>query len=160
MIDVEIKMGDLLKKLELLPEKIQKRVLNGAVRASAKPIIQDAKARVHNVSGVLAKSIGVNKRRSKNKNVVIYTISPRVKRYTKNKPTGLKRGSEEYKKTYGAYYGMWVELGHVIRNKKGKEIGHVPPHPFLRPAFEAKGKESIKAFKEYLAKRLEKELNK
>ncbi len=27
-----------------------------------------------------------------------------------------------------------VELGHVLEDKKGNVIGHVPPYPFLRPA--------------------------
>ena len=150
-VEVEIEMKDLLKKLKTLPEKMQKRIIRGGVRASAKPIIQDARSRIHNRTGVLAKSIGVTKRRSKNKNIIVYTISPRVKKVG----TTAKPGTLEYKKTMGGYYGMWVELGHPIM-KKNKKVGFSPARPFLKPAFEAKGKEAIKAFKEYVKKRFDK----
>jgi len=96
-------------------------------------------------TGNLKKSIGVTKGKTKG-TVVTYHISPR-------------KGGK-----YDGFYGQWVELGHIVREKgkgkKGKVIGHVPPHPFLRPAFEAKGEEAIIAFKEYMQKRLEKELAK
>ena len=151
MIDVEIDMKDLLKRLKTLPEKMQKRIITGGVRASAKPIIKDARSRIHNRTGILAKSIGVTKRRSKNKNIIVYTVSPRVKKVG----TTAKPGTLEYKKTMGGYYGMWVELGHPIM-KKNKKVGFSPARPFLKPAFEAKGEEAIKAFKEYVKKRFDK----
>lgn len=135
-VEVEIDMKDLLKRLKTLPEKVQKRIAVGGVRASAKPVVQDARSRIHNISGNLAKSIGVTKYRTRG-SIVRFSISPRV------------RGKHD------GYYGLWVELGHpVIR--KGKKIGFVPAHPFLKPAFEAKGEETIKYFKQYVAKRLDK----
>ena len=140
-IDVEIKMGDLFKDLKKIPEKVQKRVLTGAVRAGAKPIVKEARRLVPVKTGNLKKSIGVTKRRSKDKNIVVFSVSPR-------------KGGK-----YDGFYGMYVELGHILKRNK-KVIGHVPAHPFLRPAFENKGEESIKAFKEYMKKRLEKELKK
>ena len=144
-MNIEIKMGDLLKNLQKLPEKVQKRVVNGAIRASAKPIIKEARRRVPVKTGNLKKSIGVTKGKTKG-TIVTYHISPR-------------KGGK-----YDGFYGKWIEFGHIVRekgkSKKGKVIGHVPPHPFLRPAFEAKGKEAIIAFKEYMQKRLEKELAK
>ena len=151
-VEVEIEMKDLLKRLKTLPEKMQKRIITGGVRASAKPIIKDARSRIHNRTGILAKSIGVTKRRSKNKNIIVYTISPRVK---KGVGTTAKMGTLEYKKAMGGYYGMWVELGHPIM-KKNKKVGFSPARPFLKPAFEAKGEEAIKAFKEYVKKRFDK----
>jgi len=145
MVDVNIDMGTLLKDLKKLSEKVQKRVVKGAIRASAKPIIQEAKALAPYKTGNLRKSIGVIKGKDKG-TVVTYHISPR-------------KGGK-----YDGFYGYWIELGHILREKgkkkKGKVIGHVAPRPFLRPAFENKGEESIKAFKEYMKKRLEKELAK
>lgn len=61
----------------------------------------------------------------------------------------------------------WVEWGHrlvrggysrVLANGKkrgpGKEVGRVPPHPFLRPAYDESQNEAINAFVEAAAKRL------
>ena len=131
MVDVKVDMGDLLKKLRTLPEKVQKNVLTGAVRAGAKPIVKEAKRLVPVRTGNLKKSIGVNKRRTVG-TVVRFSISPR-------------KGGK-----YDGYYGAFVEFG----TKK------MAPRPFMRPAFEAKGEESIDAVREYIAKRLEKELKK
>lgn len=131
MVDVKIEMKDLLVKLNKLPEKIKNRVVKGAVRASAKPIIKEAKKIVPVKTGNLKKSIGVTKRRDKG-SVVTYSVSPR-------------KGGK-----YDGFYGFFLEVG----TKK------MSPHPFLRPAFENAGKESIKAFKEYMQKRIEKELRK
>jgi len=169
MIDVEIDMKDLLKRLKTLPEKMQKRIITGGVRASAKPIIQDARSRIHSRTGILAKSIGVTKRRSKNKNIIVYTVSPRVKDVPEELEAG--RGTLEYKKAAGGYYGRWVELGHFARKSKKEddekkkdkkkkdkkeEVKFIPAKPFLKPAFETKGEEAIKAFKEYVKKRFDK----
>lgn len=130
-VEAEIKMGDLLKNLEKVPEKVQKRILRGAVRASAKPIVQEARRLVPTSSGNLRKSIGVTMGRIRN-GVLTAKISPR---------TGGK---------HDGFYGRFVEIG----------TAKMSPKPFLRPAFERKGEESIKYFKEYMKKRLEKELAK
>jgi HK97 gp10 family phage protein len=138
---IEIHVQDMLKELQKLPEKVQKRVVNGAVRASAKPIIQEARALVPVKTGNLKKSIGVTKRRQKG-TIVEYNVSPR-------------KGGK-----YDGFYGLFVEFGHPIKNKKGKVVGHAAPHPFLRPAFENKAEESIEAFRNYMRERMDKELSK
>ena len=130
-VDVKVDMGDLLKKLRKLPEKVQKKVLVGAVRAGAKPIIKEARRIVPKRTGNLAKSIGVNKRRSKG-TIVHFSVSPR-------------RGGK-----YDGYYGHFVEFG----TKK------MAPRPFMRTAFENKGEESIDAVRAYMKKRIEKEIEK
>lgn len=130
-VDVKIDMGDLLKKLRKLPERVQKKVLVGAVRAGAKPIIDEARRIVPKRTGNLAKSIGVNKRRSKG-TIVHFSVSPR-------------KGGK-----YDGYYGHFVEFG----TKK------MAPRPFMRPAFENKGEESIDAVRAYMKKRIEKEIEK
>ena len=146
MVSVEIKMKDVMKKLSKLPEKVQKRVVTGAVRASAKPIVQEAKRLVPVKTGNLKKSIGITKIRSKSKTEVVFAVSPR--------------------KTakYDGFYGRFVEFGHVLKEKgkgkKGKVIGHAPPKPFLRPAYEKMSDECLRAFKEYMIKRIDKELAK
>ena len=125
-----IGMDEILRKLKKLPEKIQQRVVVGAVRASAKPIIKEARALVPKKTGTLKKSIGVVKRRSKDKNIVHFSIAPLRKK--------------------GGWYGGFIEFG----TKK------MSPKPFIRPAFEKKGLETIDYAREYMKKRIDKELAK
>ena len=132
MVSVEIKMKDVMKKLNKLPEKVQKRVITGAVRASAKPIVQEAKRLAPVKTGNLKKSIGITKIRSKSKTEVVFAVSPR--------------------KTakYDGFYGRFVEFG----------TRKMSPKPFLRPAYEKMSDECLRAFREYMIKRIDKELAK
>jgi len=132
MVDVEINgMDQLLKKLKKLPYEIQEKVVKGAIRASAKPIVQDARRLVPKDSGDLKKSIGVVQRKSKQKNIVYFSVAPRLKK---------KHG----------FLAHFHEFGTV----------DMPAHPFMRPAFEAKGKDTIDFAKKYMVKRIDKELAK
>lgn len=131
MSDVEILgMDEILKKLKILPERVQKNVLVGAVRASAKPMIKEAKSLVPKDSGTLKKSIGIRKRRSKDKNIVTFSVAPLKKK--------------------GGWYAHFIEFGTV------KQVSH----PFMRPAFEKKGAETIDEAKKYMTKRIDKEIAK
>ena len=123
-------MEEILKKLKKLPERVQKNVLTGAIRASAKPIIKEARRLVPVRSGTLKKSIGVRKRRSKDRKIIKFSIAPLSKK--------------------GGFYGMFVENG----------TSKMAAHPFMRPAFEKEGKNTIKAAKEYMNKRIDKEIAK
>jgi len=125
-------MNELLKNLKTLPDKVQKRILVGAVRAGAKPIVKEARSLVPKDTGNLKKSIGVTKFRTRKKSLVWFQVSPR---------TGGK---------YDGWYGRFLEVG----------TAKMPAHPFMRPAFEKEGENSIKSVKEYIAKRLDKELSK
>jgi HK97 gp10 family phage protein len=55
------------------------------------------------------------------------------------------------------WYGFLVEDGHAIvrgRGKSAKVIGHVPPHPFMRPVFDEKTGEAEDAVAKELRRRL------
>lgn len=55
------------------------------------------------------------------------------------------------------WYGFLVEDGHAIvrgRGKSAKVIGHVPPHPFMRPVFDEKTGEAEGAVAKELRRRL------
>ena len=150
-------MEEILKKLKKLPERVQKNVLTGAIRASAKPIVKEAKRLVPTDSGTLKKSIGVRKRRSKNKNIIRFSIAPLSKK--------------------DGYYGRFIEFGtyakldHPMKRPRMGKLGErrakivangggIPAHPFMRPAFEKEGENTIKAAKEYMNKRIDKEIAK
>jgi len=103
-------LDEVLKKLKKLPEEAKRLV---PVR-----------------TGTLKKSIGVVKRRSKDKNIIRFSVAPLKKK--------------------GGWYAHFVEFGTSKMRAK----------PFMRSAFEKKGEESIKYVKEYMKKRVEKELAK
>lgn len=48
----------------------------------------------------------------------------------------------------------WVEYGHVQKSRRKKETGHVPAHPFLRPAADTAGDRAIEVFAEALSENL------
>lgn len=123
-------LDDVLKKLKALPERVQKNVVTGAIRAATKPIIREARALVPKDSGTLKKSIGAKKRRSKDKNIIHFTVAPLVKK--------------------GGFYAHMVEFGTV----------KMKAHPFMRPAVEKQSSETINVAKEYMIKRIDKELAK
>ena len=133
MIDVDVKvtgMDEILKKLKTLPEKIQSRVVVGGIRAGSKPIVKEMKANAPKDTGELVKSIGVVKRRTDDKSIVLFTVAPRIKK------------------------GGWKAHFHEFGTSK------MAAHPFIRPAFENKGEAAIEETKKYTSKRLDKELAK
>jgi len=133
MADIEIfGMEDVLRKLRKLPEQIQNNVVVGAVRAGTKPIINEAKRLVPIDTGDLEKSIGANRRKTDEKTVVMFTVSPR-------------RGGK-----YDGFHGHLVEFG----------TKNMAAQPFMRPAYEKEGEKTIDATREYMAKRVEKEIEK
>ncbi len=133
MISADVTGTDaLLKALKQFPENIQKNVMTGAVRAAAKPIIDDARANVPVDSGNLKKSIGVVKRKSDDKTKIHFSVTPR------------KGGKND------GFYGHMIEFG----------TSKMAAQPFMRPAFEKQDQQSIEAAKKYMAKRIDKEIEK
>ena len=170
-------MNELLKNLKDLPEKVQKRVLVGAVRAAAKPIVKEAKSLVPVEHGTLKESIGITRFKTRKKSIVWFQVSPRVQKY-KLKAQDTDTGKNviltmQNSPFYGYFveFGTYAKLDHPLlkprsskRTKKRDAIvekgGGIRPHPFMRPAFEKEGENAIIALKEYVAKRLDKELAK
>lgn len=132
MVDVDIDTKDLLKALHKFPENVQKNIMNGAIRSAAAGISKAAKQRAPaGETGLLKKSIGVVKRRSKSKNIVSFSVTPRLK------------------KEHG-YIGYFHEFG----------TSKMAAHPFMRPAFEAEGPNAIGFVRAYMKKRIDKEIEK
>lgn len=127
MIDVKVKMNaeEIVMNLEKLEKKIQKKFVRKAMREGAKVLLNEARARVPVRTENLKKSLGINTRTKKG-NIEMY-VSPR-------------KGGK-----YDGYYGLFVELG----TKK------MSARPFLRPAFEAKGEEAVKVFRNTLKRLLD-----
>lgn len=132
MVEATFDSTKLLKALAQFPQNIQKNVLTGAIRAGCKPILDEAKRNVPIDSGNLKKSMGIIKRKSKDKTKVRFSVTPR------------RKGK------YDGYYAHMIEFG------TSKQVAQ----PFMRPAFENQDNQSIEASKEYLAKRIDKEVEK
>lgn len=132
--------------LQQLPAKLEKNVLRGALRAGAKPVQTEAKAKVSVKTGELRDGIKVS--------------------------TGGKGGRVIAKvKLTGphAFVGPWLEYGvaaHQIKGKDGgvlsflgifaKSISHpgFGQKPFLRPALDTQSTAAVVAAAEYMKKRL------
>lgn len=152
-ISMEVKgLSELNKALKELPDRIAKNVLRGAVNAGAAVIRQEAKANApvytgdvaqgHPPPGTLKKAISQAQAR-KLSNQVQQTVHVGVRQGKSAKKT--KKGA-----LLDAYYWWFVENG----------TSKMAARPFLRPAFEGKKTEAVKAIEEYLAKRIPQEVEK
>ena len=132
MIDSNIDTKKLLEALKQFPQNIQKNVVTGAVRAGAKVLVDEARRNVPIDTGNLKKSIGTIKRKTKDKNIVKFSVSPR------------RKGKND------GFYGHMIEFG----------TSKMSAQPFMRPTFENQDNESIEASKAYMVKRIDKEIKK
>jgi len=153
MAELHVKgLSELRKALQELPDKIEKNILRGALRAGANAMKKAAQDKVPVHSGALRDSI-------------------RVKSYSKKNAAGrlhmnIVAGDKK------AYYAHMVEFGtaaHFIKPKSRKSlffaglarevVDHpgTKPEPFMRPAFDAANEAATQAFGDYVRKRLTKE---
>lgn len=144
MLEFDEQLKATLKRLEDVPEKMQALVLRGALRAAAKPILQVAKDRAPTATGTLKKSVRFSAKRDRKLNAITASI---------------KAGGGN------AWYASIVEFGAqpheiTIKDEQGRERTLKHPGmralPYMRPAFDGAGQESMVAFGEYIRKRLDK----
>lgn len=159
MIDVKVKgMESLVRDLKKLPFKIRKNILTAGVRASAKVILDEAKRNAPRDELILLNSLKIVKHRTTKEepNIISYSILPESKEFHKLQAAqGIEKRTLVSKITGRSYsthynYGGLVELG----------SSKMAAHPYLRPAFESKGEEAIGVVKNYMRKRLPKEIAK
>jgi HK97 gp10 family phage protein len=109
------------RKLKELEPKIQRKVLRQAMRSGMKHVFQEALMRVSVLTGLLKKNIKLRAMKRKRNRVGLLV-------QVKSDP-GLVKTSKDGKRYF---YPASVEWGH----------GSVPPHPFMRPAYDLKGPEA------------------
>ncbi len=171
MDDVKIEgMEEILKKLNKLPEKIMENVMTSAIRAGAKSIVTEAKRNVPSQYGELKESIGIKKASKPKvyrKTLKIFKISPMKKTITKKGIRGEVDG------WYARFleFGTYAHLDHPMKKQRTGKLGKkraaivakgggIRPHPFMRIAYEKEGMNAIKVIREYMKKRIDKELAK
>ena len=149
-------LSELDKRLREMPDKLARNVMRGAVRAGAAVIQKEAKARVP----VAKKAHLLKSYKSKlwkHYRAAKYGtwIQPgNIKRNIKVSPAKkAPRGTIEYHvyisdKNKNTYYWKFLEFG----------TSKMAAKPFMRPAFEAQKEAATVAIREYMAKRIDKEL--
>lgn len=131
-ISANIDGKSLLKALSAFPKNIQNNVMTGAIRAGANVIRDEARVRAPKKTKALAKSIVSIKRRTETRNQVKFSVTP-------------SKG-----KNKAGWRAHFIEFGTSKMSAK----------PFLRPAFEVSENKSLDAAKNYIAKRIPKEVAK
>ena len=137
--------------LERLPDTIQDKVLEGAGRAAATVIANEARRLVPVRSGLLKKSIKVRKPKKKDDtHKVRYLVVTTSKIAGSSKFDSALLGAGTIRWSASAFYAHMVEFG----------TSKMAAQPFMTPAFESKGEASTQVFIEYAKKRTQKEIDK
>jgi HK97 gp10 family phage protein len=108
------------RKLKTLEARVQKKILRRAMRTGMKVVLAEAQALVPVLSGLTKENLKLRAgKRSRNKTTLNVQVA---------NAEGLTKETSEGKKFF---YPAVVEWGH----------DNVPPHPFMRPAYDTKGPE-------------------
>ena len=130
-VRMKVEGGDkIARRLQMLAEEVAREHMRECALAGAEVIRAEAATLAPRKTGTLAGD-----------------IQKEVKKQTKSRvDVHIGPGKE-------GWYGRLVEDGHAIV-VAGKKVGDVPPHPFMRPAFDAKTDEAYDAFAAELKRRL------
>ncbi len=131
MVKLDMDYKKLEKTLHVLPERIQKNVVKGAIRASGAMLRKEVRRLAPKDTGTLAKSINVSSRRSRDRNIIHFSV-------------GVKKGFKR------SHIARFIEFGTVKMSAK----------PFFRPAIGNVKDQMSQEARKYMAKRLPKELEK
>lgn len=152
-------LRDLLQRR--LPEHLQTKALQPALAKAAKPIVNDARARVPVKTGAVRRAITSARSRKSTKVMAVRIIGVNVKRIKRpNVVNGRSRWIDKFywkQLEFGrAAYVSKRNLGTSEHGFFGRTFQAVPARPFLRPAFESKKYEAVQKFKESMGPEIEK----
>jgi HK97 gp10 family phage protein len=125
-----------------LPKKLDRGILNSALKAGAKPMVKDAQAKVPVDTGDLKSAI-----RAISVKPPVYTATVHVG-IGKTRLTKARKKAGE--RAYTPWYGLLVEFG----------TSKMSARPFLRPAFERNKFAAVGIIKKNLAIAIEAEAEK
>lgn len=152
---------EVIRNIEQFPKKLQRRILNAALRDSAKPIIAAVRTLAPRKTGALRRSIKPTTVRAGRIGPVML-INVGIKRTFKSKKKGTTRNED-------AYYARFVEFGtaaHAINPSgktlkiNGRFVKRVKRHPgtskqlFFTRAIDSKAQESVAEFGTKVRERL------
>ena len=171
-------LADLQKFLDVLPVKVEKNIMRGALRAGMNVVKPDAQSRIHNVSGALAKSLKVGTRARGGK--VTANLRSRASRaeVPQNLDLWLEYGTRPHfisvqdsekpinrrlsNKRGRVVLASMSTVNRYVRSLKiaGRFVGPTvfhpgsQPKPFMRPALDAQARAAVVAAGEYVKTRL------
>ena len=152
-------LPELLSKLQRVPLVLARRVERAALTDGGEIILEAAQAFAaqHRVTGELAEDVIMEVRVAGNLESGRVSIGPAYDRVAlKIRKRGKYAGRPDSSTSPGVY-GKFVEEGHAgpgqpnarERKRSGKEIelgSHdVPPHPWLKPAFDSSSEAAVEA---------------
>lgn len=141
MADIHIEgLDDVLAALKALPDSITKNAAPFAMRKGANVIAKEAKARAPNRTGNLQKRIAVRKRKRRGPGIALaYSVGVLggASATYGNTKTNRRKGlvGKKYETGGTAFYWRFLEFG----------TEKLAAKPFLRPAFDSKAEEAVKA---------------
>jgi HK97 gp10 family phage protein len=139
-----------------IPREMETKVLQRALSAGTKIVAQAARRNVvrggsfpKRITGTLAKAIYAAKSKFDQSSTFVVRV------------VGVRKGKRAAKKGRDAWYGPLVEFGHRARPRKSDAnlIGPakpVPPHPFMRPAWDENKDKALQAILTALRTEIEK----
>ena len=154
-------LDDAKRAIEALTKDMRLKVVRGALREAARPIVRQARANVPVLTGLIRKRIGTftSKIMRRQLGEVGVFIKPRIS----NKARRLKLNNQD------PYYYRWVEAGyHAVgtrrvrggretraRNLKASGARFIPGKVFMGRAFATKQGEALSVFKDAIKKRID-----
>lgn len=136
---------ELEKKFRTLGERVQRKVLRGAVSSGATPVVKAAKSKVAQETGTLELSINKKIKAYPKNGSVVGVVGPRFS------VTSMYKG----RKRRPAYYAHLAEKGHIAENGK-----FIPGNHAIEKAAAESESQAMNAISTRLAKGVVKEAGK
>jgi HK97 gp10 family phage protein len=154
-------LDDAKRAIEALTKDMRIKVVRGALREAARPIVRQARINAPVLTGLIRKRIGTftSKIRRRQLGEVGVFIKPRIS----NQARRLKLNNQD------PYYYRWVEAGyHAVgsrrikggretraRNLKASGARFIPGKIFMGRAFDSKKGEALSIFQSAIKKRID-----
>ncbi len=139
-------LDELLKFMDQLPAKIEGNIARGALRAGMNVVKPIAQAKIHSISGELAKGLKIGTRRRG------FLVTANLKATGPHRSIAhlVEFGTSAH--NIAAKSGGWLSFMNIFR----KEIAHpgARPRPFMRPALDGQAQAAVVATAEYIKNRL------
>ena len=142
-------LKELDRQLRALPERVAGNALATAVSAGARVIRDEVIARAPVDTGALKSQIFTKRLRSPSASEKMSIVGVRggLAKYAKTKKNVRSgKAGQAYKTNGKTFYWKFIEFG----------TSKMAAHPFLRPAFDAKEQEAVKAITDKLDERIQK----
>lgn len=130
-------LRELQAAMRALPKRLDRRILNAALMAGARPMVKAAKAKVPVDTAALKSGIRATPVRPKQHTATVHVGIGRARQSKAERAKGAKK--------YTPWYGFLVEFG----------TSKMSARPFLRPAFETTKQAAVEIIKAAIGRRIE-----